>query len=123
MQHFGLDSPDAQFLLNPECTITEDGEDDAKDRAEVRSPPAQVRGFWLGPWMQKESGDPQRVLRDVMGLLADGTIVPAAGALPAAHAVSLAYTAVPLVVQNLCQPWTDFGIDRLGCSALAAILL
>jgi len=31
--------------------------------------------------MQEESGDPQRVLRDVMGLLADGTIVPEAGAL------------------------------------------
>ena len=41
----------------------------------------QVRGFWLGPWMQKESGDPQRVLRDTMALLADGTIVPEAGAL------------------------------------------
>ena len=45
---------------------------------------AQVRGFWLGPWMQKESGDPQRVLRDTMALLADGTIVPEAGALLAA---------------------------------------
>ena len=42
----------------------------------------QVRGFWLGPWMQKESGDPQRVLREVMSLLADGTIVPEAGAPP-----------------------------------------
>ena len=42
---------------------------------------AQVRGFWLGPWMQKESGDPQRVLKDTMALLADGTIVPEAGAL------------------------------------------
>jgi len=41
----------------------------------------QVRGFWIGPWMRKESGDPQRVLSDVMGLLADGTIVPEAGAL------------------------------------------
>ena len=42
----------------------------------------QVRGFWLGPWLQEESGDPQRVLRDVMGLLADGTIVPEAGVRP-----------------------------------------
>ena len=40
-----------------------------------------MRGFWLGPWMQEESGDPQRVLKEVMGLLADGTIVPEAGAL------------------------------------------
>ena len=40
---------------------------------------AQVRGFWLGPWMEKESGDPMRVLKEVMSLLEDGTIRPEAG--------------------------------------------
>ena len=45
-----------------------------------------MRGFWLGPWMRNESGDPQRVLSEIMALLADGTIVPEAGALLASAA-------------------------------------
>ena len=79
---------------------------------------AQVRGFWLGPWMRKESGDPQRVLRDTMALLADGTIVPEAGA---------QLTALPVAVCRPCgwhhasQGLMIHEALLLSCSATACL--
>lgn len=39
----------------------------------------RVRGFWLGPWLANEAENPQKVLSDLMGYLADKTIVPDSG--------------------------------------------
>ena len=60
--------------------------------------------------MRKESGDPQRVLSDVMGLLADGTIVPDAGAqLPCLCRQGASITAV-----RLSRHKTDAVMQRFG---------
>ncbi len=80
-----------------------------RSSAELRGS-AQVRGFWLGPWMQKESGDPQRVLRDTMALLADGTIVPEAGALlTASHGC--------VVRAARLSPWVAYNLAVMQASA------
>lgn len=47
----------------------------------------QVRGFWRNVWFANEAKNPQRVLTDVMGYLADGTIVPDSGEPPRRNAL------------------------------------
>lgn len=39
----------------------------------------RLRGFWLGPWLANEAENPAKVLSDLMGYLADKTIVPDSG--------------------------------------------
>ena len=51
------------------------------DTLPIILPPEQVRGFWLGPWMDEESADRQAFLAEGMRYIADGTIKLEPGAL------------------------------------------
>ena len=52
---------------------------DHPDREITKSYPdaehvSQVRGFWLGPWLNEETPDRQATLQAGMRLIADGTV-------------------------------------------------
>ena len=60
----------------------------------------QVRGFWRNVWYANEAENPAKVLSDVMGFLADKTLVPDSGEWPW-QCASLAECAMaPLLWRN-----------------------